>query len=336
MANAQPTRAETRYLGFVLIPGFSLVTLSCAIEAFRLTNERSQHASFVYRTIGVDSTSVRANDGLLLTTDCSIEDEHAYDIIFMVSSLDAVEFYDDRLAGWLRRKARAGVTLAPIGSAALIAARAGLLNGYRCAINWKLHNDFTEHFPDVLLSRDLFCFDRERLTSAGGLSTIDFGFAIVAQTVEQDLLAEVADLAETTMLSRIRPATDSQRMAITWRFGVSDARIVQAIEIMEHHIERPVPVVDIARTAGISGRQLERLFHKHLGKGPLRVYLEIRLRQAREMLVHSSDSILVVALKCGFSDAPHFTRQFKAHFGQTPAAVRFAVTSVHRPASRRS
>jgi transcriptional regulator GlxA family with amidase domain len=148
---------------------------------------------------------------------------------------------------------------------------------------------------------------------------MDLGLTIVSSVVDAPLASEMAEIA---MISRIRAPTESQRMSVRWRYGIGDDRLAQAIELMEERVEEPLSVEAVARQAGLSARQLERLFVRHLGKTPQRHYLELRLQRGRQMLTESGESISDVALRCGFADAAHFSRQFKALFGETPLTVR--------------
>lgn len=318
---------KPKSLAFVLIPGFSLVTLGCALEPFRMTIERSRKPPFVYRTLGVRHREVPANDGFKVTADGTIGGDEPWDIIFIVSSLSSVDYRDAKLASWLRRMARVGVTLAPLGAATVLAAQLGLLDGYQCVTHWRLYSEFLEAFPRVKLGRGVYSIDRKRLTSAGGFATMDLGLRIVADIVEPRLAAEVAEIA---MVSRIRPATESQRMSIHWRYGINDERMVRALELMESNIEEPLELAAIARSVAVSMRQLERLFLKDLGKRPLRHYLDIRLQRAHQLVVETDSVMSTIALKCGFSDAPHFTRHFKALFGNTPGVARADAQNLRR------
>ena len=74
--------------------------------------------------------------------------------------------------------------------------------------------------------------------------------------------------------------------------------------------------------AGISRRQLERLFKQYLGSLPSRYYLELRLKRARQLLRDTNHSIVQVGLMCGFSSGSHFSTAFGALFGNTPREER--------------
>ena len=54
--------------------------------------------------------------------------------------------------------------------------------------------------------------------------------------------------------------------------------------MMEANVEEPLEQEMLARYVGLSRRQLERLFRKHLGRTPAQYYLELRLERARHLL----------------------------------------------------
>lgn len=319
-------RPRVLRIAFVLVPGFSLITLATGIEPFRMTNERSEHLVFDYRTLGVTEREVSANDGLKITVDDVIATPARWDIIFLVASLGAVGFSDPGLTRWLRRQARAGATLAPVGAGTVIAARLGLLDGYECVTHWRLYSEFLEAFPRVRLARGVYSIDRNRATGAGGAATMDLALRIVADFAEPKVAAEVAEIA---MVTKIRSGTETQRMSVQWRYGVSDERVAACLEAMEANIEEPLPLATLAADAGISVRQMERLFRTTLGKSPKALYLELRLQRAHQLLVETSEPVFRIALRTGFCDTAHLSSRFKAFYGNGPNAVRHARDNHH-------
>jgi len=67
---------------------------------------------------------------------------------------------------------------------------------------------------------------------------------------------------------------------------------------------------------------LERRFKKYLDKTPRRFLVEIRLEQARRMLVEGDTPIANVAFGAGLSDHSYFTQQFRRFFGLLPSEFR--------------
>jgi transcriptional regulator GlxA family with amidase domain len=91
---------------------------------------------------------------------------------------------------------------------------------------------------------------------------------------------------------------------------------------MEKNLEEPLGRSALAESAGLSTRQLERLFRKYLNRSPARYYLELRLDKARLLLVQTNMSIIDVALACGFVSASHFSKCYRDFFGRTPRKER--------------
>jgi AraC family transcriptional regulator len=80
--------------------------------------------------------------------------------------------------------------------------------------------------------------------------------------------------------------------------------------------------VSLAREAGLSTFHLQRIFAAAVGETPKQLTLRLRLGRAAVMLLTSDDSILDVALSCGFQSHEVFIRAFRGRFGTTPSAYR--------------
>ncbi len=99
-------------------------------------------------------------------------------------------------------------------------------------------------------------------------------------------------------------------------------KVQQAISIMLRHIEDPLPLTDIARRVTLSPRQLERLMLGHTGQSPLRLYMQLRVERARELLVTSNRPVIDVAVRAGFSSTSHFSSWYKRIYGVRPSEMR--------------
>ena len=104
--------------------------------------------------------------------------------------------------------------------------------------------------------------------------------------------------------------------------AVSDPRVRKAVHFMEQQLDHPPPLPAVARYVGVSARQLERAFKVELGLTPTKYHRIMRLNYGRWMIDNRLGSITQIALDCGFSDAAHFSREFRAHFGLPPSRYR--------------
>jgi transcriptional regulator GlxA family with amidase domain len=225
----------------------------------------------------------------------------------------------------LKKLLRSGCLLGAISAGVYPLAHLGLLDGYRAAVHWRWHDDFTERFPAVITTSHLFDWDRDRLTASGGLTVLDMLLALL--TYEQG--AELAGaVSEELVVERIREGGERQRIPLQNRIGSSHPKLTQAVLLMEANIEEPLTTDEIARHVCVSRRQLERIFKQYLGRVPSQYYLELRLNKARQLLIQTSKSIIQIGLSCGFSSGPHFSSAYRNFFGVTPREDR----NLHRGA----
>ncbi len=305
--------------GFLLISNFSLLAFASALEPLRAANNASGRALYNWRLLSPDGQPVRSSSGVSVICDSGMEDAPRLQTCLVAGGFGGHEFDDKTVYTWLRRQARQGVRLGAVSTGTYVLAKAGLLDGYRCTIHWQHIASFVEDYPDIDLTQELFEIDRNRLTCSGGEAALDMMLSVIALEHGRDLATQVS---ENFIHERIRDTNDKQRMALRTRLGISHPKLLNVIELMEAHLEDPLSRAELARRAGLSTRQLERLFRKYLGRTPTRYYLEMRLHRARTLLHQTSMSVLEIALACGFVSASHFSKCYREFFDKSPREER--------------
>jgi transcriptional regulator GlxA family with amidase domain len=312
-------------LVFVIIPRFSMIAFASAIEPLRLANRVLGHEFYRWQVASVEGGPVRASNGVLMMTDQTLADvairpgRRSVSIV-VCSGLGAEHVRDQQLFAWLRRAARTGATIGAVCTGAYLLARAGLLDGQRCSIHWENLPAFREDFPDIEVQDDLFEVSANRLTCSGGTAALDMMLHLIAEEHGPELATKVS---EQCIVDRIRSSFDHQRMPYRVRHGIHHPKLISAIELMEANLEEPLDQDELARYVGLSRRQLERLFGKHLGRTPAQYYLELRLERARHLLYQTTMPIMDVAFACGFVSASHFSTCYRQMYGKTPRTERF-------------
>jgi len=306
-------------IGFFLVPRFSMLAFSSALEPLRVANLISGRELFRWRVFSRDGSPVEASNGMAVLAEGSIADSPRLSTLFVCASHEPLATLDSATGAWFRRLAVAGTTMGALDTGAWLLARAGLLNGHRATVHWEWRDAFAEDFPKVDCRTSLFETDRGRLTCAGGTAALDMMLHLIGLRFGHNL---AVDISEQFIHERIRPAEDAQRMALGQRLGVADPKLEAVITAMEENLEEPLASREFARISGMSERQLERLFHRALGCTPIRYYLDLRLRRARILLGQTRLPVMEVALACGFATPAHFSRAYKAHYGHAPRAER--------------
>lgn len=318
--SAAASAGNAATVGFLLVPGFALLSYAAAVEPLRAANSLSGRELFRWWHAGPGDEPVRASNGVAVLPDIRMSDSAVTaDMLFVCAGGNPAAFEDRAVFGWLRRMARRGVTMGGISGGPYLLARAGLLAGRRCTVHWEHVPAFQEAFPEIDVARSLFEIEGDRITCSGGIAAVDMMTALITREHGAALGAAVADWF---LHTQVREGQGPQRMDLSRRSGVRDDRLLCVLASIERNLEAPLSREDLADRAGLSLRQLERLFRDGIGRGLHGYYLDQRLGRARHLLRETNLPILEVGLATGFASGSQFTRAFRRRFGHPPAVER--------------
>lgn len=303
---------------FVLVPRFSMIALYGAVEPLRVAN-RFAEDSFSWRFVSADGAPVAASNGIPVSVSGNLADIGRPSVVVFCASYEPERAVGRPMSTAIRKLARGGVLTAAIDTGPFLLARAGVLDGYRATCHWESLPGFRESFPAVQVTETLVEVDRDRMTCAGGSAAIDMMLAWIGARMGQGLAVMVADQL---LHYRGREEAGPARLSAQARYNTRDRRLLAAIAAMEAQVEEPLSAAAIAKLAGLSLRQLERLFHMELGERPMGFYQRLRLERAERLLTYSQMSVRDVSLACGFSTLSQFSRAFRTRYGKPPSALR--------------
>ena len=130
---------------------------------------------------------------------------------------------------------------------------------------------------------------------------------------------------------RCRPESSPELAA--WR-GTSNTVSRAMMLIAEGALDAEgADVEGLAQRLGVGGRQLRRLFQKHLGTSPIAVAQTRRLSFAKKLVHETSMSMAEVAGAAGFGSLRRFNETFRALFGRPPSELRRGSSKEGRTAS---
>ena len=306
-------------IDFLLIDEFSMMAFSSAIEPLRLANRVRGKQIYEWELISIDGDTVTASNGTEIVVNKSIETAKNLKTVFLVSGINVHLHENERVFSFLRKVSRTGAIIGALCTGSYLLAKAGLLNQHRCTIHWENLGAFRESFPEIEVSADIFEFDKNRITCSGGTAGLDMMLFLIGKQLGEEI---VSNISEQFIYDKIRGPNDPQRSNLNAKVGFTHPKLLLAIGDMENNLEEPISQSELAFRAGISSRQLERLFRRHLNMTPTRYYLNLRLKRANQLLEQTSMSILTVALACGFVSASHFSKCYKEYFEITPREQR--------------
>jgi len=304
---------------FLLLPEFTSIALFSVVEALRVAN-RYAPRKYEWNLTSLDGKSAKDCNGIDICVSENFFDlTEAPGTIVVVGGAAPDRFGTSELFSKLRWFSSKGSFLGALDTAQQMLALGGLLDGYRVTVHWENASAFRERFRKSELTLNLFEFDRNRVTCAGGTAGID----MVLHAVEAEHGRDVAiRAAEHFMHERIRNGSERQRLKTTDRWDIHHIKLIKSIELMEEEIEEPLSTAELAAAVCLSSRQLSRLFKEHLQISPGQFYLELRLDRAHQMVLHSDMSVNAIAFACGFQSQSHFSRVYREKFGVSPRQTR--------------
>lgn len=308
---------KTERFAILLVPEFTHIAFSCAIEPLRIANLIAGESLYEWVLASKDGERETCSNGTVSLVDCSFKDLPKCDRLFALSGINMHNHVDADLLAALRKGRAQGAKIGALCSAAFILAKGGMLDGMRAAIHWDFHDGFLEDFPDVNLVSSVFVADEPIITASGGTATADLMLHLIEEAHGSELATAVADQM---VYNAVREGSAEQRVSLQSRHGMRNPHLVKAIQMMNDCIERPRSPSLIAEEIGISTRQLERIFGRYLNCSPKKYLMDLRLNRARNLLVQTEQSVTEIALACGFESPGHFARVYRGKFGITPTA----------------
>ena len=324
-------RPRTIEVWVVLPERVLLLDIAGPIEVLRRANVEQQALKFDVRFAG-SNRRVTSSIGILLSDIAPLPSRMPDEAMIVVpGAADKVAFAVDPAHGavrqdemaiveWLRANVRPGHTLLTICSGALLAARAGLLDGYSCTTHHTECRELAALAPRaIVLENRLFVIDGQRHTSAGVTAGLDLMLHLVSTLTGHACALAIARhlvlyLRREAADPQISPWLDGRNHLHPAVHRVQDA--ILANPAAEWTLTR------LAKIASTSPRHLSRLFNEHAGLH-LNAYINsLRVALAHQLLKSSRLGMEQVAERTGFASSRQLRRAWRRSFDTPPIAQR--------------
>jgi AraC-like DNA-binding protein len=100
--------------------------------------------------------------------------------------------------------------------------------------------------------------------------------------------------------------------------GEHTHRITRAIEWLRTEFDQPLRIDDLAQELGMSVSSFHHHFKAVTAMSPLQFQKQIRLREARRLMLGEGLDAAGAGYRVGYNDASHFSREYKRLFGLPP------------------
>ena len=125
-------------------------------------------------------------------------------------------------------------------------------------------------------------------------------------------------LIKREIVFRLLKGEQSDRLYYIVFYGDYAYCIGRAIERLHNEFDQPLRIDDIAQELGMSASSFHHYFKAVTAMSPLQFQKQIRLREARRLMLGEGLNAASAGYRVGYNDASHFNREYKSVFGLPP------------------
>lgn len=104
--------------------------------------------------------------------------------------------------------------------------------------------------------------------------------------------------------------------------GLPQRQLMQILDYIEAHLDQNLKLENLAQLLDISQFHFSRLFKQSMGIAPHQYLTQQRVERAKQLLKRTDQSIVDIALHCGFNSHSHLSKKFRQITGLTPKSYR--------------
>ncbi len=291
------------------------LSFAAAVDPMRAANRLADRHAFDWDYVTAQDRPAMLTSGLSVPG-IPLARLEGCDLMIVVAGFNLARHATPSLLGGLRRIAATGAAMAGIDGGPWLLAEAGLLDGHPATTHWEDLEGFSARFPAVDLRADRYVVSGNRFTSGGATPAIEMMLRIIGARHGSGFAARVAGLF---LYDGPSAAPRPQSRLGTHRHNALTAK---ANALMETALDDPLPLSEIAARLGTSTRSLQQQFRLRLGTTPQDHYLQLRLAEARRLVMDTDLSLMEIAMATGFTSQSSFARAFRTAHGMAARDLR--------------
>lgn len=309
---------------FVLFDDVQLLDVSGPAAVLSMVNTITGENVYDIRYVSANSDGkILTNSNMSINTD-ALPAPGPIDMLIVPGALDdAIDeaLKDQELMDWLQSVSAKSAAKISVCMGTFFFARLGWLDNKRATTHWAGTKKLAREYPKVrVMGESLYLNDGNLWSSGGVTSGIDMMLAIITRDFGIEVAIKTAKLLVVYLL---RDGSQSQfSIPISFQSESKDKNMVSLIAWLEGRLDKNTSVTDMADFANMSVRNLHNQCQKMFNLGPAQLLAEMRMDNARTLLLQQNLPIKEIAYKSGFSQTATFTRAFNRRYGISPGKYR--------------
>lgn len=128
----------------------------------------------------------------------------------------------------------------------------------------------------------------------------------------------LAPLIQREIIFRLLIGKQGARLRHVAQLGGQTHRIARAVDRLKTDFDKPLRVEDLAKELGMSVSGFHHHFKSVTAMSPLQFQKQIRLQEARRLMLSDGLDAASAGYKVGYDNPSHFSREYKRAFGEPP------------------
>lgn len=246
--------------------------------------------------------------------------EKKYDIIIVPPVISGHEILvSEVLKTWLIQQYHSGSILAAACMGSFVLAQTGLLDFKKATTHWLLEQKFKEAFPNVLLQSEKILIDEGSIITSGGVTAyIDLGLYLI----EKKLSLQTANKCASLLLVDRGREYQTCYKDLSSMILVEDNALKKLLQWMKGNLEKDLSLNVLAKKMNMQERSFVRRFKKEVKISPNQYLQNLRIEEAKALLINSVMSFEQITFAVGFSNESSFRRLFKRETSLNPGEYR--------------
>ena len=317
---------SAKHIGFLGFDGVASLELTGPLETFAAAQSDSaagsQRARYELSIIAAGSSKAFASEsGVSFKAHHTLQSAPELDTIVVPGGAGIRNAETQRqVCEWLQSAAPAARRVVSVCAGVFPIAAAGLLENRRVTTHWRFTRELARQFPTLRVNETAsFLKDGPFYTCGGGTAAIEMTLALIDEDYGTQLALSIAR----ELVMRLRPAGDDESYVdhSQYQSGPME-RMAELPAWISAHVGEDLSVEVLADRAGVCPRHFSRLFKQVFNSTPADFVEQVRLGEARRLLLTPRNSIESVALAVGFNSTDAFRRAFERRLGVTPSSFR--------------
>lgn len=150
------------------------------------------------------------------------------------------------------------------------------------------------------------------------VNLLDATLRLVRLTETPDDYRILSPLVIREIIYRLLSGAQGNRLRHLATLGGQSPRMARAVETLRDNFDKPLRIESVARDLGMSVSGFHAHFKAVTAMSPLQFQKQLRLQEARRLMLNEALDAAEAGFKVGYDDASHFSREYKRQFGEPP------------------